>query len=72
MSAQSTPPDPPLGLVCPHPDCRCGHFRTTNTIRLPDGRIKRRKVCRNCQDNGRVTVVYTFEIPSSAYHRQGF
>ena len=45
-----------LGLCCPQ--CGCRHFHTTHTEPLRDGRIRRRKSCRNC---GRRIV--TFETP---------
>jgi transcriptional regulator NrdR family protein len=34
------------GLACGR--CGCRHFRTTHTEPLRDGRIRRRKFCRNC------------------------
>lgn len=35
------------GLECPR--CGCRHFETTHTQPMNDGRIRRRKRCRNCQ-----------------------
>lgn len=35
-----------VGIECPQ--CGCRHFYTTNTEPLRDGRIRRRKECRNC------------------------
>ncbi len=34
------------GLICPK--CECRHFHVVYTRPLLDGRIKRRKECRNC------------------------
>jgi transcriptional regulator NrdR family protein len=34
------------GLVCPK--CGCGHFRVIYTRPMRDGRIIRRRECRNC------------------------
>jgi transcriptional regulator NrdR family protein len=48
------------GIRCPL--CGCRHFKTTHTEPLRDGRIRRRKSCRNC---GRKVV--TFEaVPTIA------
>jgi len=41
------------GLECRK--CGCRHFRVINTIPLPGGRIKRRRICRHC---GKKTVTY--------------
>jgi len=46
----------PKGIICPK--CECRHFITTHTEPLNDGRIRRRKRCRNC---GRKVV--TYEVP---------
>ncbi|HOM16568.1 MAG TPA: hypothetical protein PLQ00_04525 [Thermoguttaceae bacterium] len=44
------------GLECRR--CGCRHFYVTHTLQLPDGRIKRRRVCRHCG-----TPIVTFEVP---------
>jgi len=41
------------GVECPR--CGCRHFFTLRTEHLDDGRIRRRKACRNC-DRGVVTI----------------
>ena len=35
-----------LGIRCPR--CGCRHFYTTHTEPVRNNRIRRRKVCRNC------------------------
>jgi transcriptional regulator NrdR family protein len=52
------PPQTPRGIECPK--CGCRHFYTTHTEPLRDGRIRRRKICRQC---GRRVV--TFESSES-------
>ncbi|QDU44589.1 hypothetical protein Mal52_30740 [Symmachiella dynata] len=49
----------PRGLTCPR--CGRGHFFTTNSEPLPNGRIRRRKRCPSC---GRIIVAYEVEIES--------
>lgn len=44
MSDRTTPP--PAGIRCPR--CGCAELRTTNTQRLPGGRVRRYKACRRC------------------------
>ncbi|AMV35237.1 hypothetical protein VN12_24140 [Pirellula sp. SH-Sr6A] len=44
------------GIICPK--CGCRHFITTHTEPLRDGRIRRRKRCRNCDRK-----VITHEVP---------
>jgi transcriptional regulator NrdR family protein len=56
---QDRDPKPERGIRCPQ--CGCRHFYTTNTEPLRDGRIRRRKICRNC---GRRLI--TFEGTSSS------
>lgn len=41
------------GIICPQ--CGCRHFDTTHTEPLRDGRIRRRKECRQC---GRRVVTF--------------
>jgi transcriptional regulator NrdR family protein len=51
---QKYPPDAPAnGPSCWK--CGCCDFRVRNTIPLPDGRIKRYRLCRNC---GKVITTY--------------
>lgn len=45
MNSEETP-KPERGIACPK--CGCRHLLTTNTERLSNGRIRRRKVCRHC------------------------
>ena len=49
-------PKPERGIVCPR--CGCCHFHTTRTEPLPNGRIRRRKVCRHCEYR-----MVTYELP---------
>lgn len=42
----SVPPQPALGLVCPH--CACRHFRVIYLQRRPNGVLMRRRECRHC------------------------
>lgn len=39
-------PSEPRGLRCPK--CGCGHFRVNYTRPKPDGKLMRRRECRNC------------------------
>lgn len=55
----TTDPKAPAGIRCPR--CGCGDLRTTNTQRLPGGRVRRYKACRHC---GRRLV--TFEGTAAA------
>jgi transcriptional regulator NrdR family protein len=41
------------GIECPQ--CGCRHFKTTHTEPIRSGRIRRRKICRNC---GRKIVTF--------------
>lgn len=50
---------PRRGLRCPQ--CQAGRFRTTHTEPLPDDRIRRRKVCRQC---GHRIVTYEGKLTS--------
>jgi transcriptional regulator NrdR family protein len=59
MNGQRTRRDD-LGIRCPQ--CGCRHFYTTHTEPLPDGRIRRRKVCRHC---GRKAVTYEAPVGSA-------
>ncbi len=47
------------GITCGR--CGCRQFKTTHTEPLHDGRIRRRKYCRNC-----VKRVVTFESAGAA------
>lgn len=49
------------GIECPA--CGCRHFYTTHTEPLRDGRIRRRKICRNC---GRKMTTFETNIATSS------
>lgn len=46
-----------LGLVCP--SCACTHFEVVYTRRMSNGKIMRRRECRNC---GRKVVTYEIVV----------
>jgi hypothetical protein len=45
-AAVSDTPKPPAGIRCPR--CNCADWRVSRTMRLPGDRIRRYRVCRNC------------------------
>ena len=59
------PPQAPRGIECPK--CGCRHFYTTHTEPLHDGRIRRRKMCRQC--GRRVVTFEASESPSGGEDR---
>lgn len=50
------------GIECRR--CGCRHLLTTNTGPLADGRVRRRKRCRNCGQK-----IVTIEVPLGAPQR---
>lgn len=53
MSKRETEREEAVGLECPR--CGCREFRTTKTMRLRDGTVRRYKQCEYC---GRPAVSY--------------
>ncbi|QDU44318.1 hypothetical protein Mal52_27970 [Symmachiella dynata] len=58
--ANVTNDDAPRGLTCPR--CGRGHFFTTNTEPLLNGRIRRRKRCRSCRRK-----IVTLELENESF-----